>query len=212
MTTSEPNKYLLQDKNKFYNWIYPKYEDTYFKEKKHPNKDYENFILTQGQKYIEQFLVESPYRAILLYHGLGTGKTCSAIVTTENYKTSKHILLFIPASLRQNWISELSKCGNKEYIDSNKIYKNYTITHYNSSDIKNIYNKVKNQIYLGSRVIYDKIEYNVNEIIDGKFTNKLYAPTTIKLSSASMEKNVSIDEVELINEDIRIFINDISGD
>jgi len=29
----------------------------------------------------------SPYRGILLYHGIGTGKTCTAIQISENLKT-----------------------------------------------------------------------------------------------------------------------------
>ena len=59
--------YILSDKNKFYNWVYPKYEHTYFEEKKHENPQYPNFILTQGQKYVKDFFVNSHERAGRIY-------------------------------------------------------------------------------------------------------------------------------------------------
>ena len=76
-------EYILQDKDKFYNWTYSNYEDIIMTKTMHPNPVYDDFELSQGQKYVKDFLVNSPYRAILLYHGLGTGKTCTALLTTE---------------------------------------------------------------------------------------------------------------------------------
>ena len=80
---NKSHKFILSDKDKFYNWIYPTLEDVIMTETYHSNKEYSDFILSQGQKYVKEFLVKSPYRALLLFHGLGTGKTCSALITTE---------------------------------------------------------------------------------------------------------------------------------
>src|SRR3990172_1291332 len=43
--------------------------------------------------------------SLLLYHGLGSGKTLSAIAATDNMKTN----VVVPASLRENYKKELKK-------------------------------------------------------------------------------------------------------
>ena len=57
----------------------------------------------------------TPYRGLLLYHGLGSGKTCSSIGIAESLKSDKQIVIMTPASLRVNYIEELKKCGDKLY-------------------------------------------------------------------------------------------------
>ena len=57
----------------------------------------------------------SPYRGILLFHGLGAGKTCSSIAIAEGLKTNRQVIVMTPASLRMNYIEELKKCGDDIY-------------------------------------------------------------------------------------------------
>ena len=59
--------------------------------------------------------IYTPYRGLLLYHGLGSGKTCSSIAITEGLKNDKQIIVMTPASLRDNYIEELKKCGDFLY-------------------------------------------------------------------------------------------------
>ena len=35
----------------------------------------------------------TPYRGLLLYHGLGSGKTCTSIAIAEGMKDSKSIII-----------------------------------------------------------------------------------------------------------------------
>jgi hypothetical protein len=51
----------------------------------------------------------------LLYHGLGSGKTCSSIAIAEGLKTHKKVIVMTPASLQRNYIEELKKCGDDIY-------------------------------------------------------------------------------------------------
>jgi hypothetical protein len=70
------------------------------------------------QKFIREYIRNlSPYRGILVYHGLGSGKTCSAIAAAEAiYGTSnKKIIVMTPFSLRGNFISEISFCGFRHF-------------------------------------------------------------------------------------------------
>ena len=193
--------YVLNDKNKFFNWIYPTYEDTSYKYIENEKLNF--FNETQGQLFAKQFLVDSPYRGILLYHGLGTGKICAALITSENIILKKHVLLFIPASLRQNWIDELSFCGNPIYKTKEHIFKNYTFINYNSSGVKDVYLNIKNNIYLDSHVNFSKngTSYSgvVTKIIDGKFTYKQYKPNNIEVTVDNTEE---IIQCSILNDNV----------
>ena len=46
----------------------------------------EEFEYTSAQKFASQFMSpNTPYNGMLLYHGVGVGKTCSAILTAESF-------------------------------------------------------------------------------------------------------------------------------
>ena len=70
------------------------------------------------QAFIREYLrFETPYRGLLVYHGLGSGKTCSAIAAAEalfGTRGSK-IIVMTPYSLRDNFISEINFCGFKHF-------------------------------------------------------------------------------------------------
>ena len=74
------------------------------------------FALLTHQKIVRDYLnLYTPYRGLLLYHGLGSGKTCSSIAIAEGMKTSKQIVVMTPASLRMNYSQELKTCGDTMY-------------------------------------------------------------------------------------------------
>ena len=73
----------------------------------------EEFSLLTHQKIVRDYLnIYTPYRGLLLYHGLGSGKTCSSIALAEGMKSDKKIVVMTPASLKMNFFSELKKCGD----------------------------------------------------------------------------------------------------
>jgi len=70
------------------------------------------------QAFIREYLrFESPYRGLLVYHGLGSGKTCSAIAAAEALFGTRglKIVVMTPFSLRDNFISEINFCGFKHF-------------------------------------------------------------------------------------------------
>lgn len=74
------------------------------------------------QKFIREYIRNaSPYRGVLVYHGLGSGKTCSAIAAAEAlYGTAnKKIIVMTPFSLRGNFMSEISFCGFRHFNTQN---------------------------------------------------------------------------------------------
>lgn len=70
------------------------------------------------QKFIREYMREaSPYRGVLVYHGLGSGKTCTAIAASEALfsTANKKIVVMTPFSLRKNFLSEISFCGFRHF-------------------------------------------------------------------------------------------------
>jgi hypothetical protein len=69
------------------------------------------------QRIVKDYLnLHTPYRGLLLYHGLGSGKTCTSIAIAEGMKVpDKRIYVLTPASLKMNYFSELKKCGDDLY-------------------------------------------------------------------------------------------------
>jgi len=73
--------------------------------------------LLPHQKIVRDYLsMETPYRGLLLYHGLGSGKTCSSIAVGESLLTTKQIYVLLPKSLRQNYKNEIASCGAPIYM------------------------------------------------------------------------------------------------
>lgn len=78
-----------------------------------------DFSLLTHQKIVRDYLnLYTPYRGLLLYHGLGSGKTCTSIAIAEGMKDSKNVIVMTPASLRANYVGELKKCGDLLYKKS----------------------------------------------------------------------------------------------
>ena len=101
---------ILQDKADFAD-----FEGDIVAEKCQKGEDVDFSLLTH-QKIVRDYLnLYTPYRGLLLYHGLGSGKTCSSIAIAEGMKTSKRVIIMTPASLRRNYIEELKYCGDPLY-------------------------------------------------------------------------------------------------
>lgn len=66
---------------------------------------------------LDYFLNKLEYKGLLLYHKLGSGKSCSSIMISDemiNASKVKKVFVMTPGSLRQNFIEEYcSKCGYK---------------------------------------------------------------------------------------------------
>jgi hypothetical protein len=68
------------------------------------------------QKVVRDYLnLYSPYRGLLLYHGLGTGKTISSIAIAEGLKSEKHIFVMTLASLKMNFFTQMKEAGDPLY-------------------------------------------------------------------------------------------------
>ena len=75
-----------------------------------------DFKLLTHQKVVRDYLnLYTPYRGLLIYHMLGSGKSCTSIAVAEGMKSQRPIVLMTPASLKMNFFGELKKCGDLMY-------------------------------------------------------------------------------------------------
>ena len=64
-------------------------------------KKSKDFSLMTHQKLVRDYMnLYTPYRGILLFHGLGAGKTCGSIAIAEGMKSDKQVFVLTPALLK----------------------------------------------------------------------------------------------------------------
>lgn len=70
------------------------------------------------QKFLADYInPKTPYKRLLIYHQIGAGKTCSAINICEQFKKKYQIIVVLPASLKDNFRTELrTQCAGNHYI------------------------------------------------------------------------------------------------
>lgn len=118
------SSYYMNNREKFINFINSIFEP--YRQEIQENKESiscdtigqtsSDFSLLTHQKIVRDYInLYTPYRGLLLYHGLGSGKTCTSIAIAEGMKDSKSVIIMTPASLRANYIEELKKCGDLLY-------------------------------------------------------------------------------------------------
>jgi hypothetical protein len=79
-------------------------------------KDTGEVSLLTHQKIVRDYMnLYTPYRGLLLFHGLGSGKTNSSIAIAEGMKSARKVIVMTPASLRRNYIEEIKKFGDLIY-------------------------------------------------------------------------------------------------
>ena len=113
--TTAPAAYVPQTRRGFSEFIKLQYKPYILTDTMKVNKD-DKFY--KYQEFVRDYMRNAaPYRGILVYHGLGSGKTCTAIAAAEAlFATSKkNIIVMSPKSLKKNFLREVSKCGFRHF-------------------------------------------------------------------------------------------------
>lgn len=159
------------------------------------DKDSE-FEILNHQKIVQRYLnTYTPYRGLLLYHGLGSGKTCSSISILEGMKEQNKIYIMTPASLQQNYKTQLTFCGDNIFKLNNHWV--YLEVNKNDSDksIQKIINIIKNYLFLN--------EFNYSKL--KTFIEKQNGFWFIKEGEANY-KNLKTQKQKEISDQINLLI------
>jgi superfamily II DNA or RNA helicase len=110
-TRVQPLNYILPNRKGFINWFDSTY-GTYRVKKGTKFVKGAKFSFFNHQKIIRDYISkESPFRGLLLYHGLGVGKTCGSIAIAEGFRSDRKVIVMLNKSLRQNFRDNLKFCG-----------------------------------------------------------------------------------------------------
>lgn len=127
---SVPKPYVTQDTKGFMLFIESRYNQftlpPTLDKRINPNACTQQQLQTyKYQQFIREYMRQSaPYRGVLVYHGLGSGKTCTSIAAAEALysQDKKHIIVMTPSALQQNFLNELMFCGFRHYRLKNVWY------------------------------------------------------------------------------------------
>ena len=161
----EKDKFMSFQRKAFIKWI----NDTFYKKiisvtKNNNLKIYQNFV----KEYLS---INTPYRGLLVYHGLGTGKTATAISAAEGLSVNMKITTLLPASLETNFINEVKKFG-EELFDENS--KNWLlITEDELLDDIDLRTKLFDR-YNVTMDIINKIYNKANKVTSGKINKGIW--------------------------------------
>jgi superfamily II DNA or RNA helicase len=167
------------------------------------------FAAFSHQAVIANFInPNTPYKGLLVVHGVGTGKTCTAIGVAEQFKdmvrrygTKIHILVPGPI-IKEKWKTELIKCTKETYLKEvigqlnnpaerdrvmNQAIQN-ALQYYKIISYRGFYRKV-----LGEKVVEKK------QTEDGK-TKTTYRKT----AEGDVERDIIGDRIDHLNNSLLI--------
>ncbi len=131
MTDALPPAFITPTRLAFQNFIRTTFQPFAIKEVAKPDFEACAAMGAPGEGAIKRFLYqefvreylrqETPYRGLLVYHGLGSGKTCTAIAAAEALygRSNKKVIVMTPSSLKPNFQGELMSCGFKHFHTNN---------------------------------------------------------------------------------------------
>jgi superfamily II DNA or RNA helicase len=157
-----------------------------------------NFTLTNAQKFLKNFMSKNTlYNSLLLFHGVGQGKTCTAISIVENFDNyyNKPALIILSSTLKDNFkkqIFDISKldittkklnlCTGNKYLDM-------------ISDKDDLENEV--------------IEWRINKLIDQKYQFMGYKELTFHLEKIKKKIQNTVENHAKVEELFEEKISDI---
>ena len=154
-----------------------------------------DFELTNHQQFVRNFLsFETPYNSLLLYHGLGTGKTCSSISICEETRKymklmgyTKKIIVIASPVVQENYKLQLFDERKLKLVDGYWNIKactgNKFIEEVNPMFTKNI-----------SR---EKVIKQINKIIKNWYQFMGYLEFSNYITSIIKSANISLTDKEL---------------
>lgn len=105
-----PSEWVLPNRKGFNDWFYQTFHPDDYPSTSGTGKQIRLFPHQRLVRDYVQF--NSPYRGILLYHGLGVGKTCASIAAAEGFLGAhRKVYVLLPASLAKNYQAEILRCS-----------------------------------------------------------------------------------------------------
>lgn len=155
-----------------------------------------SFNLTDSQKFLRNFMSKNtPYNSILLFHGVGQGKTCTAISIVENFDNyyNKPALIILSSTLIDNFKKQIFDISKYD-VKSRKL---------------NICTGTKypNMIPDKENIKKELLEWRINRIINQKYEFMGYKELAFFMDKTRKKIENTIKDKDKVEE---IFIDKIS--
>ena len=176
------------------------------------------------QHFVSQYIsYRTPYKSLLLYHGVGVGKTCAAITISEALLSSQTttepmIWVIMPQSLKNSFKSQVfniddfdtfdklsNQCTEHNYIKLLNIYK-ATFNEKNNDEkgVKEYQEKLRAELKALLKTRYDIFTYDrFAKYINDNYTNKVVENKIIIIDEAhnirSTNKKIKDTYLALMN-------------
>lgn len=112
-----PKKWVLPDRVGFGHWI----ENTFTYDDGDTAPDEFGVSLFPQQKFVRDYIqTDSPYAGLVLYHGVGVGKSCAAVAAIRALEANYRVIVMLPASIKKNFVTEMRKCGGHMYAEQQR--------------------------------------------------------------------------------------------
>ena len=197
--------------NEFNKKIYENNEFNKYKyEPNYKNKNSKFFEKFTYQKFLRRFMAkDTPYNGLLIYHGVGVGKSCSAISIAEEFKeiykySKNNIYLITPnKQLQQNFKNEIFNIDKEE---NKGLLQNVQCT---GNNYVKIYEKYRKKINLNKKKKKGmEIEKKMDMLI-----NNYYSFLTLgdRIPKYYIDENIRSNNINEFNKKIEKIKKDFSN-
>lgn len=178
------------------------------------------FELSPHQQFIRNFLsLQTPYNSLLLYHGLGSGKTCSAIGVAEEMREylkqigiTQRIIIVASQNVQDNFKLQLFDKNKLKLIDGywnikscvgQKLLKEINPMNMKGLPKEKVISQIKriintSYLFLGYTEFANYIQKTIKVPSDISDTNKIERIKKIQLNKNFSNRLIIIDEVHNI--------------
>lgn len=196
--------YKIMQKKEFIDYYEKKNTKPYLSivEEKCPNKPGKEFVLSNTQKFLKNFISpETPYNGLLLIHGTGVGKTCSAISIAEQFipyalKNGQRIMILASLSVAKHFKREIFDI--KKFLREKKIDKLYSYTGCTGKTYLNLLENIYEDKYLQDEEVFIK---EMKKLISSRYVDimgyDMFANMVKKIEDRSTT-NIPIEDIEEI--------------
>jgi len=148
---------------------------------------------------------DTPYRGMVVFHGLGTGKTCAGVAIAEKFKPlvqkyNTKIYVLVPGALiKESWKHHIIKCTGETYLK--KIDKSQYVDHQELDRLKK--NALAQAMQYYKFMSYKSFHKRVlgERIIEKRDGHKV---TYRKTEEGEFERDVAVDRIHSLNNTIII--------
>ena len=195
-----------------------------------------NFELGNHQNFLKNFMNRNtPYQSLLIFHGVGVGKTCTAITISNSFidlykKEDKKIICLVSKNIQANWMNTVynpekgeNQCNGESFqsiigtinkkVNTSGRVKKLIKEYYEFYGYQQFSNKVKKLIQIKQRTTKNKTTEEIEKtVIHNYFSNRVLIIDEVhnlrdeNLDNFSKSAVIFLDKVVRYSTNLRLIV------